>query len=610
MTVALPIPYEDELLYSVIARYMSRTSVEKPTVVIRNIFGRFIHPTADMFCGLEELVRQTYDSWGMSGQEIVNKHTVLPYFTSYATRSRRIAAYSAILGNGSCSPYGFLGLASTRVSVPSKFRFCEQCAIEDVATFGETYWRRSFHLPGVTLCLKHKLTLCISNIPTRRARVSEWRDCQEYAETELHNCTSTPFPWENNPHILNVMRQSVELLATENTRYDPSITDRYRRLAQDAGLSRPSGMIDSEAVLRGMNSLYDEDYLNSVGLPFLDSQSMPWPIAMMLRARSAFQPLQHLLLNQFLELLIAKSPLDSQAHLVAQNTFICPNNYAKHGPEHVIEIIKVKGTADGRLGYGSCSCGLKFMFCRCLPHSSIPEIKRVEDFGADWREVAQAMRRRGESRSNIAKVMGLTIANIKSLLNSREHKNSTISDEKIHQWREEWRLLLDSVYPGGHIEARRHNGNLYYLLNRHDKDWLRESAKKFIRARNSKVRGSSVVDWESRDELWSNDLRMAAERLYADVTVLQRASRTAILSEAGIAKLKSDRLPLCHSVLEECTESIEHYQIRRLEYSAKTLIQEGKTLDDWRLLGKARIPKKRVTAALREAIIRLTSISK
>jgi hypothetical protein len=170
--------------------------------------------------------------------------------------------------------------------------------------------------------------------------------------------------------------------------------------------------------------------------------------------------------------------------------------------------------------------------------------------------------------------------------------------------------LLDSIAPGGHIEARRHNNHLYYLLNRHDKTWLRESAKKFIRARNAKYRGTPVIDWKYRDELWSSNLKMAAESIYSDKTVIQRASRTAILSKAGISKLEPDHLPLCLAVLEEFTESIEDFQIRRLEYRAKILIKEGKSLVDWRLLGKAGIPKAKVTPALREAIIRLTSISK
>ena len=62
MTVALPSPYEDELLYNNIGRYMELLAIDKPTNVIRALFGRLVNPSFDMLCALGELARQTHDS--------------------------------------------------------------------------------------------------------------------------------------------------------------------------------------------------------------------------------------------------------------------------------------------------------------------------------------------------------------------------------------------------------------------------------------------------------------------------------------------------------------------------------------------------------------------
>ncbi|RQP34990.1 TnsD family Tn7-like transposition protein [Burkholderia ubonensis] len=607
MTVALPRPFEDELLYNTIGRYMEQTCVEVPTTVIRNLFGRLIFPTGELLCGLGVLAHQTYDSWGLSALQIVQQHTALPYFTSYASDQRFEAAYSAAVGDGSARPAAFLGLVATRVEGPMMFRHCEKCAAEDIVRVGEAYWKRSHQLPGVLVCIKHECPLrnSVASVKLRSSR--EWFAANSIIASTVDVEPAGVAAWADNVDVFEVMRKSTELLTSKASRLVPSMNEHYRSLAQAAGLAKPSGVIEAEVIRREMTSMYGDEYLAAIGLSIPAAPKQAWPVAMMLRARASYQPLQHILLSHFLERAAQGDKTRAiQKRLTARQRFTCPNRYAVHEASHIVERVKVEEKDDGRIGRGYCSCGLKFTFRRCWPGTSEPEISEIFAFGKDWCEAAKEMRRNGMPVAEIASDMDVSGLSVKAMLKRRTPPEKG-SESEILEWRRQWKTVLHKVAPGGHKAGRKVNGHLYYLLNRYDKEWLRESAKRYVQERNA-ISKEVRVDWANRDIEWSIALRDAAARLLAAEPRLIRASKTAVVAEADVYILHHKvmhKLPLCQSVLDEVEESVEQFQIRRLEAAAQHMTSAGEAVVGWRLLRRAAIPASRVTQRLKATVAQL-----
>lgn len=612
MTVALPLPYEDELLYSTIARYMELLAVDNPTNVIRMLFGRFVRPSADTLCGLGELARQTHDSWGLSSREITDTYTLLPYYASYAQDHARTRAYEAMFGDGEAKAAAFLGHVATRVKKPQKLQFCEQCSQEDVAKHGETYWRRSHQLPGVFVCLKHLTSLCESEVHTNSRSAAGWHSGYTSIMASIHSDLPRSLQWDGNSYVLEVARRSVDLLECFSTQAFPAMNVHYLSLARAAGLTRPSGIVDIRVLSREMSAMYGEDFLSSTGLSASTEQGITWPRDMMSRADASFQPLQHIVLNHLLEN-CKISVRGGGAQLTARQSYSCPNPYAAHGAGHIIERVKVGEMpaglvgGGGRIGRASCSCGLKFSFWRCRAGTIEPEMSRVNDFGQDWRQAVHAMRQRGTEITDIAKEMGLPVETVKAMLRKGQASRKTVTQADILRWRSEWSRLLASVAPLGHEAARKLNDSLYNRLNRHDKAWFRKSGSRSWQKARALSRRPKV-DWPERDRLWSQGLRAAAAKLYSSSSRLHRVSKAAIVSEAGFREFSSREralLPLSQSALTELAESTEQFVVLRLERAAQQLHDHSDSFSTRKLLARAGVNRYKTTPLVRTTIERI-----
>ncbi|WP_157771966.1 TnsD family Tn7-like transposition protein [Ralstonia solanacearum] len=532
---------------------------------------------------------------------------VVPYYASYTTNHACKAAYKAIAGDGETRAVVFLGLAASKVVGPVKFRFCSQCAREDIANHGEAYWRRSFQLPGVVVCPKHRVSLRESSADTRPRSSTEWYAGNALITALLEDDSTGRVLWNGNPHVLEVARQSVDLLVCDTARSFSALSEHYLSLARAAGLTRPSGIVDSDVLSREMRAMYGEDFLNTTGLSESAARKLTWPKLMMVRADASFQPLQHILLSHLLECCPTSMKNRGQPQLIARQKFICPNPYAVHGAGHIVDVVKVKQTAGGRIGSGACVCGLKFSFQRCHVGTAEPEISKVLDYGKDWRKAARAMRRNGKPFSVIAGEMGVSVGSVKVMVGRKHTRDVELTEARILEWRREWERLLERVAPLGHEAVCKLNFRLYQRLQKRDAAWLRESGRRHRqKPRARQLQGK--VDWAARDKAWSEALRTAAENLYASASRSRRVSIAAIISAAGAYQIdydKLNRLPMCRAALEASAESVEQFGVFRLQRAAQFLFDQGDLVSAYKLLRRAYIPKERMTPLIRATINRL-----
>lgn len=155
-----PWHYEDEHLYSLVARY-TRYSQSFPSWVREELFGSGAYfmaleaPTSiGAFCsavGTGELSDATF---------VIRNLTPFNYMVAYREGEDRKAFFDKMVAD---PMRGSAGRISRGALVPRVrgLRYCASCLREDLRKYlvGEPYWRRSHQLPSVVVCIRHRIPL-------------------------------------------------------------------------------------------------------------------------------------------------------------------------------------------------------------------------------------------------------------------------------------------------------------------------------------------------------------------------------------------------------------------------------------------------------------------
>lgn len=145
--------YPDELLYSAIARYGQRNGIQGGRLQLL-LFDRYnINRAFTLPNNLALLSKKI----GFSIESILSEHTLFPYYTFFLSRSERENVKKEMSGKGSV--YRILGLIGCNIPSDSSLRCCPVCIQNDFNEYGEPYWHRIHQLPGVNLCIIHKVRL-------------------------------------------------------------------------------------------------------------------------------------------------------------------------------------------------------------------------------------------------------------------------------------------------------------------------------------------------------------------------------------------------------------------------------------------------------------------
>jgi len=163
MIAYFPIIYQDELVYSLLSRFYLQSGYISYTYAVEDIYAyKNVRPDPEFFNVLNpNLLEMIMKRISMA--ELVEKHTMFPYYSRFMQISRRVKAFEALSTmNGN---YKNLLIVPTKKRGAGRFlRYCPVCAIDDRKKHGETYWHRNHQIIGVDVCPIHKCYLINSKI--------------------------------------------------------------------------------------------------------------------------------------------------------------------------------------------------------------------------------------------------------------------------------------------------------------------------------------------------------------------------------------------------------------------------------------------------------------
>lgn len=213
MIAFFPEIYPDELLYSQIARYHSRSGYARYTYTSADIYNneKLVHPNVDF------VNRYTPDAmyWITKNEPwetIVEQHTMYPAYIRFLHKPRKVDAINGIL---TCEG-NWKNLMCLPILKEKRYiRYCSVCAKEDRENYGETYWHREHQIPRIDICTKHKCYLENSIIETSSKTSPGLYDAESYVPQESETCIcKNERKLAFTEYVINVFHQPIDLCNT------------------------------------------------------------------------------------------------------------------------------------------------------------------------------------------------------------------------------------------------------------------------------------------------------------------------------------------------------------------------------------------------------------
>ncbi len=609
-----PTPYPDELLYSTCARFSERLQYPNKKSVLRELFGTdTCVAVVDLPSHLDHLVKSMPTNSRYSVQELIDRHTMLPYYAPFLSPITVERLRRQMKGSHGSSVHNRCGVMASRVRPFQWLRYCPECTREDRGLFGEAYWHRIHQAPGVEVCHKHNAFLVDSAV---RIHNAQSRHVFFSAECAAGSTPARSLDEKDSNRILLTISRNVAWLLECPTRQPnlPPIRARYRLLA-DRSLATYSGRVHAEALLKQFDKQYPQPMLSqltSLSDDYLRG-TPTWLLNIVRSTRRAKDPLQHLLLMCFLNI-TAEEFFSSSIEIqhFSQSPYPCLNRTAAHFRERRIKQCRITFTKDHGKPVGTFHCDCGFIYRRTGPDRSSKDqlrIDRMVEFGDVWTNALKRMwchpdvslrlmsRRLGVDPLTVkrqATRANLPFPRTAPRLGRMQHtrvrapfaadKPATM---KLPAYREKWLSVMVGNLGAGITELRRLIPGTYAWLRRNDAEWLKANVPSTKRARSAISRR---VDWKQRDQQLAAAARAAFFRLRnaegrpVQITIAKLARD---LGQLALLQKHLKRLPKTARVLAKLVDTRESFAIRRVIYISELYGREGTVPKRWQLIRRS-----------------------
>jgi hypothetical protein len=598
-----PDPYPDELIYSACARYSDQMRFPSKSCAVREWFGKNATAVVDLPGRLRNLVSQLPPGHHYNLNRLLEKHTLLPFYSPFIPPKRLQDAKQDMQNPGANRIHARLGIIASRHRRLERLRFCPSCVIEDRDKHGETYWHRLHQISGVEICPRHDIPLGQSNAP--------WidRSCPSRvtsAESTIHETSLPPrrFSDTHRSLLFKIASDAEWLLRQQNLNLGPEVLrHRYFNLLLKRGYAFYNGRIRTSNLIRDFGNFFSSSLLESLQCPIKHS-SHSWVTHLALKDRNKIvqSPIRHLLLMTFLGYTAEQFFTSfNEYKAFGSGPWPCLNHASDHFKRHRIVDSRavdslVKGKAGRPMGIFSCDCG--FIYTRMGPDKSEDDISRADSvraYGHVWEETLRELW--GNPTFTIREMactlgvyeatvvrraiqMGLSYPRnpsgpkLSAKVSERYLMRRRGMLDALEDRRRKWLSIIE-VHPNASRKQLMGICNyLYFWLRRNDLDWF----ENHLPPTRNTYRRPSLIDWESVDNRLSESVRASAIRIKSLPGRPIRVSITAVIKEVGRRswlEKRLDKLPLTAMVIKEVVESLEAFELRKVLWIEECYKQGG-----------------------------------
>ncbi|HAF29043.1 MAG TPA: hypothetical protein DCG75_08340 [Bacteroidales bacterium] len=587
MIVNFPKPYDDEIFYSVVARYFEYYRVGGHKKILKALFlSDTISATLDFPSGLKDFCCNIKNG-GFSEEYIINNHTLFPYYSRFIDSKKKTRILDS-MNNKSGNIHTRVGINAGVFSPLQLPRFCRKCYNEDIKSLGESYFRRAHQIPSVPICLKHNVFLEKLYIGVNFLNKHYF-----IPPSVIENYPKLEASINDNKLVKEISQRACNLLKLETAHIFNNQAYLYNRKIKELGFLKNQKSIDLASLYEAFENHFSPQVLLTFKSQVDINDPSCWLKSIVRKHRKSFDPIRHILIENFVLSFNNKSVTTK----VKSKKWPCLNPVCEHYNKKVIS--KYKSSIDKKtnreIKYIECSCG--YGYTESYLENKGVTFRRVKIYGNLWEEKLNLCISKGISIRKTAQILNCDSKTIKLFLD-KKCSNSKISITMIEK-KKQWLNLIKQNSKMSITELRKLNPALYSFIYHRDSNWLTKQ-KYPINKPQPKLR----IDWGKRD---SDFLLQIKESInYLKITGYnKRKNKTLLISLIGkqaIIEKNYSKLPLTASFLEKVTESKEDYRIRRLKSAQMKLIKNNIDVNRWRLLREARIREDYLTSKIEKVV--------
>lgn len=291
--MSLPIPYENEFVYSVVARYGMYRAFLSPKQLLDDVYrDRKVVATLDLPNHLDDVSNHFSRTGRYSTSELLYKHTLLPLYAPFVPDAIKNKAIKLMSMGGKSGVHVMLGVNASTVQSDSRFRYCPQCAKEALLSSKELFWRREWFFPSLSICSQHGSLryLDVSNKSQRHAYLPASLLISDDLNRHHIQLKSPNFSL-----LKRVLEKAMSLLDLPH-RTSPTFyqwTMFYKKLARDAGCTKGNN-IASGLVFERIQSCFPNAVMAELGILDGIEKDTGWLRSIFRKHRKSFSYLQHL----------------------------------------------------------------------------------------------------------------------------------------------------------------------------------------------------------------------------------------------------------------------------------------------------------------------------
>lgn len=624
MMTFFPQPYEDELLYSILARYHIRSGNISPKATMKELFGlNTVTSVVDLPSNIDSLIENMPVGAKYTAEELIFNHTLYPFYSAFLPPERAELVLNSMKEHRGGDIYTRAGIMASSISSKQYLQFCPECLKEDREKYGEFYWHRVHQIPGVMVCPKHKVLLLDSKVLVHS------QNKHEYIPANEENCRGdestipdvdkevgvvTLLKYMNNGVINKTVLKDLDNLLEElwilskdaecllNQRFPTKPMDwfyqQYITKLMGCGMANINGNVRQKELIDDFVSYYDDEFLDIVQSTVNGDNESNWLFMIIRKHRKTFHPIRHLLIIRYLGLTLGEVFYKELEYKpFGESPWPCLNAGADHYLQQVVKDLKVTYGADVKSPIGTFTCSCGFVYARRGPDTDDDDrykIGRIKRFGQVWEnklkelvdkrlnlnETARRLNVDANTVKKYAKKLGLKVywESRTENIEGGAFDNHIVNKEEYTvnpaNHREEWTRLMKQFPEKSKTELRRINKALYTWLYRNDRDWLNENSPGAV----AKPTINNRIDWNERDE---EILRLVQERVISMLESSLKPERITIsrvgkkIGKSALLEKHLDKLPKTKDYLYSVVETMDGFQIRRIKWAIGELEKEG-----------------------------------
>lgn len=587
-----PMPYKDELLYSAISRYHLWSRNPFPTNTNMDLFdSKTMKAKIGFPNGLETLIEKLPTKSDNFITNIIQYNTLYPLYHPFLDEKDSDNIINELMKkNGKAT--SLAGVIQSKIPIPRYLRYCEKCLLDDERKFGEPYWHRTHQVFGVNICHVHKEWLIESTI-----EAFDLKKANVYSPLNKNVGRLQSLDQGEFEKHLKLSMMVCDLL---NTRLSFSVNqklkEKYLFFLKQKDLATFKGVIKERQLIEQFVEFYGVGYLKAVHSDVNVNTRNNW-VNLITRPKSKVHPIRHLLLINFLGITLEEffSIKVEDENPFGKGPWICFNAASSHYLKPVINEITIKRGTHTKLPVGVFKCDCGFIYSKTYSEKGKMnnQLGRIISFGPTWiEELVRLKNVEKKTIREIAKELHVTpltvIRKLRNFNGDEEDKkiDKEVDEELMQKHQKHWSDLVNK-FPNKSITELRNTAKASYIwLYRNNKSWL-ESNTPTIK-RKSKV--GNYVDWKKRDIEFNQKIPPVVSIIRNKSGRPVRLTCCSIGKELGIYPILQyglNLLPKTKRTIEKYVETVEQFQIRRVQWAAEELQKNGECVTASKIMKKA-----------------------